>query len=133
MWVASTTNDFYATLHAISTIHLPLLCLEKTNSNDVFNLRLCCQETIQKTNDNGVSIVNNPQVLIRWNRTYQNKEGFPHPNVSIQNGYTYMHPFLEAFPEVKEIIRKWANNSLDQLNCENAQLEIKRKHSSSSS
>ena len=36
-----------------------------------------------------------------------------------------MPSFLEAFPEVKEMLRKWANSNLDQLSCENVQLEIK--------
>ena len=52
-------------------------------------------------------------------------EQFPHPNTNIQNGHTYVPVFLDTFPEVKESIRKWANNNLDQLNCENVQREIK--------
>ena len=36
-----------------------------------------------------------------------------------------MPSFLEAFPEVKEMLRKWANSNLDQLSCENVQNEIK--------
>ena len=34
-------------------------------------------------------------------------------------GYTYQSQFLEAFPEVRSLIQKWANQNLDNLNCEN--------------
>ena len=102
-----------------------LSCLEKIHINERFNFRLACNEAIKQMNRNGVSLLNNNQVLMRWNRIYKVNERFPHPNTNTQNGHMYVPVFLDTFPEVKESIRKWANNNLDQLNCENVQREIK--------
>ncbi len=71
-------------------------------------------------NKNGVSIINKPQFLMKWNRTFRiDKKSF------IQNGYTYEPIFLESFPEVKEMLQKWANSNLDQVSCKNVQFQIK--------
>ena len=102
-----------------------LFTLEKIGENNKFNFKLCCEKAVQRMHKNGVRTINDPQVLMRWNRTYRISLKFPHPNVNIQNGYFYEPSFLETFPEVKDMIRKWANNNLDQLSCENIQLQIK--------
>ena len=72
-----------------------------------------------------MSLLNNYQVFMKWNRTFRINEKFPHPNTNIQNGYIYVPTFLEAFPKVKEMIRKLANSNLDSLSCENVQLQIR--------
>ena len=56
---------------------------------------------------------------MKWNRSYRLNEKFPHPNINIEIGNTYHSEFIEAFPEIKLMIKKWANTNLDTLNCEN--------------
>ncbi len=38
--------------------------------------------------NNGVSIINNYEVLMKWNRTFRLDEIFPHTNINIQIGQT---------------------------------------------
>ena len=44
---------------------------------------------------------------------------FPPPNVNIKLGNTFHSELIESFPEIKMIIKDWANDNLDVLNCEN--------------
>ena len=41
-----------------------LFILERYGSNTGFNFRSCCEKAIERTKQNGVSIINNPQVLM---------------------------------------------------------------------
>ena len=56
---------------------------------------------------------------MKWNRLYHLNEKFPHPNINIEIGNTYHSEFIEAFPEIKLLIKKWANTNLDALSYEN--------------
>ena len=62
---------------------------------------------------------------MKWNRLYHLNEKFPHPNINIEIGNTYHSEFIEAFPEIKLLIKKWANTNLDTLNCENIEKYIR--------
>ena len=53
-------------------------------------------KAIERMKQNGVSIINNPQVFMRWNWTFRINKKFPHPNTNIQNGYTYVPTFLDS-------------------------------------
>ena len=56
---------------------------------------------------------------MKWNRIFRLDEAFPYPNINIELGNTYHSEFIDSFPEIKMMIKKWANANLDELNCEN--------------
>ena len=99
--------------------------LKKEPSNNHTTFRSCCEQTIKIMNKNGVTLINNHQTLMKWNRMYHLDEVFPHPNINIQMGNTYHSEFLESFPEVKIMIKKWANANLEKLDCENVGIFIR--------
>ena len=103
-----------------------LFMLEKQSSGSNNTFSNCCKKTIEYMSKcNGVNVIRNHEILMKWNRVFRLDEVFPHPNVNIQMGNTYQSELLEAFPEVKTMIQKWANNNLDKLNCENVGLYIR--------
>ena len=75
----------------------------------------------------GVRLVNNFQIVMKWNRVFRRNECFPHPNPYIECNKTYQPRLFEFFPQIKIEITRWANDHLDLLSCENVGLEIRGK------
>ena len=55
---------------------------------------------------------------MKWNISFCDKEQFPHPNISIQYDHEYSPTILDDFPEIRDIISKWASDNIDVFSCE---------------
>ena len=102
-----------------------LFMLDKNTRDRNETYSSCCKKAIEHMEKNcGVRIIQNHQILMKWNHTFRLDEVFPHPNNYIQHGYTYHSKFLKTFPETKILISKWANKNLDTLSCKNVGIYI---------
>ena len=106
------------------------MCLQECTFN-VHEQRLkfnnCCIKAINQMGMVGVRLVNNFQIVMKWNRVFRRNECFPHPNPYIECNKTYQPRLFEFFPQIKIEITRWANDHLDLLSCENVGLEIRGK------
>ena len=87
----------------------------------------CCERAIKQMETVGVKLINNYQILMRWNRVSRLEECFPHPNPSVENNRTYQPVLFEFFPQLKIEITRWAKTHLDKFSCEVVELELREK------
>ena len=69
--------------------------------------------------NNGIGMIRNHEIIIKRNCVFHLDENFPYPNINTQHDCTFQPDFLEMPPEVKVMIKKWTNENLDKLSCEN--------------
>ena len=86
----------------------------------------CCKDSIDRCKSSGLTLINNPNILMKWNRFFRINEIFPHPNNYIEMGRKYHSPFLDSFPEAKLSLRDWANDNLDILSCQAVSIQLQQ-------
>ena len=77
--------------------------LVECNINQRIKFSDCCKKGRKQMEMVGVRLINNYQIIMRWNRVFRQEEYFPHPNPYVENriiGLTNQF-YLNFFPHVK--------------------------------
>ena len=56
----------------------------------------CCNKAIKQMEMVGVRLMNNHQILMRWNRVFRQEECFPHPNTYVENSRTNQPVIIDS-------------------------------------
>ena len=113
-------DEKIAIFQRVQGLRLTYLYAIQHFKNRSFLWKICCKKAINDMIDTGNFLIGRCwQTISKWNRIFRINELFPHPNISIEMGKSYMPPFFEDFPEAKMKIRRWSNQNLGHLSCEN--------------
>ena len=79
------------------------------------NWRTCCQKAIDQTKN---CATKNPEILMRWNRSFRKQKIFPHPNRYAAIGKRQLPPALDDCPEFVNKIHLFCRENLNTLTVE---------------
>ena len=83
--------------------------------------------TLEKMSEYGIKRIKNERTVRNWHHWFKQHESFPHPNHYVQMQMKVIPKVFEVYPEVEELLNKFASKNLETLSSESLALHIQTK------